>query len=173
MIPRAYCSLLQPQVARKYFGFITYLVKGSRAFSRCSPWRVGGEATLCQPSALNAPPRVISIATLLYEPQTNYSREAQGGPVVVTINGWIKSHRSMKKYSFLHLTDGTTIKPLQAVIPKEKFEDAKVWVCITLCWYCTLVIDILISTPFSIGVLRSWDKASVPWSWLGADHTFS
>ena len=98
-------------------------MKGSRAFSRCSPWRVGGETTL-QPSAT---PQATSIATLLYEPQAGYIKEVQGGPVIVTVNGWIKSHRNMKKYSFLHLTDGTTTKPLQAVIPKEKFdEDAKV-----------------------------------------------
>ena len=118
MIPRACCALLQPQVARKY------LTGGSRAFTRCPPWRAGGGTTLCQPSA---PPQATSIATLLYEPQASDSKEGQGGPVVVTVKGWIKSHRNMKKYSFLHLTDGTTTKPLQAVIPKEKFdEDAKV-----------------------------------------------
>ncbi|KAF8461002.1 hypothetical protein BDZ91DRAFT_663766 [Kalaharituber pfeilii] len=48
---------------------------------------------------------------------------ALGGPEIVTVNGWIRSNRNMKKYSFLHISDGTTTQPLQAVIPKEQVEE--------------------------------------------------
>ena len=44
---------------------------------------------------------------------------------IVTVHGWIRSNRNMKKYSFLHLVDGTTSQPLQAVIPKEEFGNTK------------------------------------------------
>ncbi|RPB21429.1 asparaginyl-tRNA synthetase [Terfezia boudieri ATCC MYA-4762] len=104
-----------------------------RSLSRSHTW-LSGEAT--QSSAVQAPPphgsRVVSIATLLRDheaPVLGKKVEPSTGskdvPDIVTVNGWIRSNRNMKKYSFLHVADGTTSQPLQAVIPKDQFGDTK------------------------------------------------
>lgn len=103
-----------------------------RSFSRSHTW-LSGEAT--QTSAPALPPhgsRVVSIATLLRDHEASVLGKtaeplagSKGVPDIVTVNGWIRSNRNMKKYSFLHVADGTTSQPLQAVIPKDQFGDTK------------------------------------------------
>lgn len=96
----------------------------NRFLSYSQPWR-GGVAAQASPAP---PPRVVSIATLHNDSEGNEiacSAQVNNVPDIVTVNGWIRSNRNMKKYSFLHVADGTTVQPLQAVIPKDQFEDTK------------------------------------------------
>lgn len=41
---------------------------------------------------------------------------------VVTVHGWIRSVRRMKNVSFVHVADGSTTTPLQAVLTGEQSE---------------------------------------------------
>lgn len=41
---------------------------------------------------------------------------------VVTVHGWIRSVRRMKNVSFVHVADGSTTMPLQAVLTGEQSE---------------------------------------------------
>lgn len=38
----------------------------------------------------------------------------------VTVNGWVRSVRKQKRIAFAHIGDGTTTKPLQAVLKPEQ-----------------------------------------------------
>ncbi|KAI5793719.1 hypothetical protein DFH27DRAFT_141104 [Peziza echinospora] len=68
---------------------------------------------------LISPSRVSTVASLLSKALAPDAVET------VTVNGWVRSNRNMKKYSFLNIGDGTTTQPIQAVIPKELFPDVK------------------------------------------------
>lgn len=41
---------------------------------------------------------------------------------VVTVHGWVRSVRRMKNVSFVHVADGSTTTPLQAVLTGEQSE---------------------------------------------------
>lgn len=41
---------------------------------------------------------------------------------LVTVHGWVRSVRRMKNVSFVHVTDGSTTMPLQAVLTGEQSE---------------------------------------------------
>lgn len=136
MMPRACGGLPKPLTMEKLFNIAirtSFWSRQRRSLSRSHTW-LSGEAT--QSSAVQAPPphgsRVVSIATLLRDheaPVLGKKVEPSTGskdvPDIVTVNGWIRSNRNMKKYSFLHVADGTTSQPLQAVIPKDQFGDTK------------------------------------------------
>ena len=72
-------------------------------------------------AALTRKPRTASIASLLNEEKTG-----GGEPDIVTVNGWIRSNRNMKKWSFLHIADGSTVHPIQAIIPKGEVDSVGV-----------------------------------------------
>jgi len=136
MIPRAYGRLPKPPTIEELFKIavrVSHLSCQRRPFSWSHPW-LSGEAT--QTSAPQAPPphgsRVVSIAALFRDhegfvpgKEAVPSAGSKDVPGMVTVNGWIRSNRNMKKYSFLHVADGTTAQPLQAVIPKDQFGDTK------------------------------------------------
>ncbi|RPA99506.1 asparaginyl-tRNA synthetase [Choiromyces venosus 120613-1] len=61
-------------------------------------------------------PRTIS--SLLYSsPSDGKTNET------VTVTGWVRSVRRMKNVSFAHVSDGSTIHPVQAVLTKEQSEN--------------------------------------------------
>ncbi|KAL7269694.1 asparaginyl-tRNA synthetase [Rhizina undulata] len=67
-----------------------------------------------------------TVASLLHPAQDSAISETQrgteNGPPIVTINGWIRSVRRMKNVSFAHVSDGSTLTALQAVLTKEQSE---------------------------------------------------
>ncbi|PWW80531.1 asparaginyl-tRNA synthetase [Tuber magnatum] len=67
-------------------------------------------------SSISTFPRTIS--SLLHSPPSD-----EGANETVTITGWVRSVRRMKNVSFAHVSDGSTIHPLQAVLTKEQSED--------------------------------------------------
>jgi asparaginyl-tRNA synthetase len=40
----------------------------------------------------------------------------------VNVHGWIKTCRVQKKFTFIELTDGTTVQPLHVVVDSDKVE---------------------------------------------------
>ena len=136
-MPRAGGRLPKPSVIEKLFNIAIrtpYLSCQPRSFSLSHTWLSGESTQISAPQALPPlGPRVVSIATLLCDNETSVlgkTAELSAGlknvPDIVTVNGWIRSNRNMKKYSFLHVADGTTTQPLQAVIPKDQFGNTKV-----------------------------------------------
>jgi len=67
-------------------------------------------------SSASDSPRTIS--SLLHSPLSD-----EKATEIVTVTGWVRSVRRMKNVSFAHVSDGSTIHPLQAVLTKEQSEN--------------------------------------------------
>ncbi|KAG0136086.1 hypothetical protein HOY82DRAFT_104728 [Tuber indicum] len=70
----------------------------------------------CHYSSTSIFPRTIS--SLLHSPLSD-----ERANETVTVAGWVRSVRRMKNVSFAHVSDGSTIHPLQAVLTKEQSEN--------------------------------------------------
>lgn len=63
-------------------------------------------------------PLVSSIKNLL----SPKDQEKVNDGTLVNVNGWVKTCRVQKKYTFLELTDGTSVQPLHIVTDSDKID---------------------------------------------------